>query len=114
MNENVALNESIRMTPGAPGTGEAVKTGAGYRNAPHTFAAHHEPDGSVLLEIQQSYTGKRQWFRFTSAEWAQLTANSAPSGFWTHETTESADGEAADDVADEIALNRIESSACDQ
>jgi SOS response regulatory protein OraA/RecX len=25
----------------------------------------------------------------------------------------SADGEAADDIADEIALNRIESSACD-
>ena len=73
MNENVKLNESPRIKAGTPGTGSAVKTGAGYRNAPHAFAAHREPAGSVLLEIEQNYTGRRQWFRFTRAEWAQLT-----------------------------------------
>lgn len=55
-----------------PGTVQAAKADATYRNAPHTFRADPNPDGSVTLTVQQNYTGKRQWFGFGPGEWEKL------------------------------------------
>jgi hypothetical protein len=70
----MSKEDTPHLMSGQPGTAQADKADATYRNSPHTFAAATGADGAVTLTVQQNYTGRRQWFRFEQDQWQALTA----------------------------------------